>query len=146
MSVVQISLLNVTFLSLISRNLSLMQTTREVNPHPHITPCQHVECLLLLRLLLMPLVGWWCMHLPHHPGRPCGVDHTSVGDRIPNSNCPYIAFVLCHNATCYTDSTVPCIHVNTTKLCNSMCTLVATNVILQRLECTWLENLCSVEQ
>jgi hypothetical protein len=39
MFVVQISLLIVTFLSLISRNSSLMQTTKEVNPHPHIAPC-----------------------------------------------------------------------------------------------------------
>ena len=39
MSLVQISLLIVTFLSLTSRNLSLMQTTKEVNPHPHIAPC-----------------------------------------------------------------------------------------------------------
>ncbi len=39
MFVVQISLLIVTFLSLISRNLSLMQTTKEVNPHPRIAPC-----------------------------------------------------------------------------------------------------------
>ena len=39
MFVVQISLLIVTFLSLISRNLSLMQTTQEVNPHPHTAPC-----------------------------------------------------------------------------------------------------------
>ena len=39
MFVVQISLLIVTFLSLISRNLSLMQITKEVNPHPRIVPC-----------------------------------------------------------------------------------------------------------
>ena len=36
---VQISLLTVTFLSLISQNLSLMQTTKEVNPHCRIGPC-----------------------------------------------------------------------------------------------------------
>ena len=39
MFVVQISLVIVTFLSLISQNLSLMQTTKEVNPHPRIAPC-----------------------------------------------------------------------------------------------------------
>ena len=37
--VVQTSLLLVTFLSLISQILSLMQTTKEVNPHPHIALC-----------------------------------------------------------------------------------------------------------
>jgi hypothetical protein len=36
--IVQISLLIVTFLSLISQNMSLMQTTKEVNSHPHIVP------------------------------------------------------------------------------------------------------------
>ena len=39
MLVVQISLLIVTFLSLISQNLSLMQATKEVNPRPRIAPC-----------------------------------------------------------------------------------------------------------
>jgi hypothetical protein len=39
MFVVQISLLIVTFFSLISEHLSLMQTTKDVNPHPHIAPC-----------------------------------------------------------------------------------------------------------
>ena len=38
MIVLQISLLIVTYLSLISWFLSLMQTTKEVNPHPHIVP------------------------------------------------------------------------------------------------------------
>jgi hypothetical protein len=35
----QISLLIVTFLSLISQILSLLQTTKQVNPHPRIAPC-----------------------------------------------------------------------------------------------------------
>ena len=39
MFVVEISLLIVTFLSLISQTLSLMQTIKEVNPHPCIAPC-----------------------------------------------------------------------------------------------------------
>ena len=42
MFVVQISLLIVTFLSLISWNLSLMQTTKEVNPHPCLAPCANM--------------------------------------------------------------------------------------------------------
>ena len=37
--VVQISLLVVIFFSLISQNLSLVQTTKEVNPHPRIATC-----------------------------------------------------------------------------------------------------------
>jgi hypothetical protein len=42
MFVVQISLLIVTFLILTSQNLSLMQTNKEINPHPRIAPC--VKC------------------------------------------------------------------------------------------------------
>ena len=104
--VVQISLLIVTFLSLISQNLSLMQTTKEVNPHPRIAP--YVECrlLIILILLLMPLVECWCMHLSSRLGRASGVDHTSVGDGRTYSDCPHISFVLFHSVTCYTHSIV----------------------------------------
>ena len=80
-----------------------MQTTQEGNQHPRITMCQHVEChlliLILILLLPMPLAECWCMHLPHRPGRPSGVDHTSVGEGRTNSNCPYISLCVipqCH--------------------------------------------------
>ena len=47
-----------------------------------------------------------------------------------------VDFVLFHNVTCCANSLLSCIHVNTTYLLNIMCTLVATCVILGRLECT----------
>ena len=51
MFVVQISLLIVTFFSLISQNLSLMQTAQEVNPHPCIAPCVNMWSITLFLFL-----------------------------------------------------------------------------------------------
>ena len=45
-----------------------------------------------------------------------------------------VDFGLFHNITCYTNSLLSCIHVNTTKLLNITCTLVPTSMILRSLE------------
>ena len=131
MFVVQISLLIVTFLSLISQNLSLMQTTKQVNPHTHSAPCVDmwsVNFLFFFFFLLCHLFECWCMHMPHRPGRPSGVDHTNGGERRKNE----FKF---HSAICYTISIVSLIHVNTTKLRIITCNVVATSVILWSLDC-----------
>ena len=99
MFVVQISFLIVTFLSLISRILSLVQTTQEVNPHPRIAPCVTMWSATFVFLFffpfLMPLVECWCMHMSHHVGRPSGVDHTTPHHLI----CCTLCYSIVSNAT-----------------------------------------------
>ena len=132
MFIVQRSLLIVTILSLISRFVIDAHDQRSQPIPSYCTMCQHVKCFILR--LLMPLGECWCIRPPHRLGRPSGVDHTSVSERIMNSNCPRISFMLFHSVTCYTNPLISRIHVNTTKLCNITCTLVATSVILRSLE------------
>ena len=111
MFLVQFSLLIATFLSLISQNLSLKQTTQEVNPHPCIAPCINMWSVTFLFFHLLN-VGACICHIIN-----------------------MLHFVLFRSVTCYTNSIVSRIHVNTTKLYNIMCTLVVTCVILRSLEC-----------
>ena len=58
------------------------------------------------------------------------------------SHCHYcnVNFVLFHNVTCYTNPLLSCFQVNTTNLLNTTCTLVATCMILGRLECIHLSS------
>jgi hypothetical protein len=136
MFVAQISLQPVTFLSLISRNLSLMQNTKEVNTHIHIAPCVNMWSVFFFFFFFFLChllnVGACVRHMAREGH---GVDHIGVGDMRTNSNYPHISFVWFHNVTHYTHSIVSRIHVDTTKLHNIMCTLVATFVILWSLEC-----------
>ena len=119
-------------------NFSLMQTTKGVNPHPHIATCVNMWSITFLFLFLFFL--WHLLNvgacIRHIAWEGHGVDHTSIGDGRINTNCPHISFVLFHNVTCSTNSIALHIHVYTTKLYTIMCTLVATCVILRSLECT----------
>jgi phosphoglycerol transferase MdoB-like AlkP superfamily enzyme len=100
--VVQISLLIVIFLSLISWNLSLMQTTQEVTPHLHIAPCVNVWSVFFFFLLSSYATCWMLVHASAtSPGKAKWSDHTSVGGRKTYSNCPHICFVLFHSVTYY---------------------------------------------
>jgi hypothetical protein len=122
MFVVQISLLIVTFLSLISQISIINANHQRCQPTPsHCVMCQYVECHLLL------LLRCWCMHMSHRPGRPSATLLKCC------TLCYFIASV-----TCYTNSMASCIHVNTIKFHNITCTLVAISVILRGLECTYL--------
>ena len=54
-----------------------------------------------------------------------------------------VDLVLFHNVPCYTNPLLSCIHVNTIYLLNITCILVATSMILGRLECIISsENIC----
>jgi hypothetical protein len=59
----------------------------------------------------------------------------------PHHTIKMLHFVLFLSVTCYTSSIVSCIHVNTTKLYNITCTLVATGVILWSLGCSSVRSL-----
>ena len=63
MFVFQIALLIVTFLSLISRILSLIQATKEVNPHPRIAPCVNMWSVTFFFLCHLLNVGECVCHI-----------------------------------------------------------------------------------
>ena len=108
-----------------------MQTTKEVNPHPRIAPCVNMWSVFFFFFFFCHLlnVGACVRHIV----REGQVEWTTL-----ESNCPHISFVLFHNVTCYTNSIISSIHVNTIKLHNITCTLVATSVIRRSLECIQL--------
>ena len=115
MFVVQISLLIVTFFSLISWILSLMQTTKQVNPHPRIKPRVNMWSVFFFFFLCHLLnVGGCICHITREGSS--GADHTT-----PLKCCTLCLF---HNVTCYTNSIVSRIHVTTTELRNITCTWV----------------------
>ena len=132
MFVVQISLLIVTFLSLISKNVSLMQTTKEISPHPRSAPCVNVWSATFLFSFFFFLchllnVGACTRHITREG---------QVKWTTPHHTIQMLHFVLIRSVPCYTNSLVSHIHAKQYKLRNITCTLVAAGVILRSLECT----------
>jgi hypothetical protein len=138
MFVVQISLLIVKFVSLISQNLLSMQITWEVNSHLRIAPCVKRWSVTFL---------FFFFFLCHLLNVGACVRHIAWEGQVEWTTLAYVRgiriqsvlrspFVLFHNVMCYTNSLVSHMHVNTTKLCNITCTLVATGVILRNIECS----------
>ena len=63
MFVVQIAILIVTFLSLISQNLSWMQNIKEVNPHPRMMPCVNMWIIFFFFFFHLLNVGACIRHI-----------------------------------------------------------------------------------
>ena len=106
---------------------------QRIQPTPsHCTICQYVECHLLILILILFFFFWChlliigaCIFYILEKAKWSGPQQQRWGE---------IEFKF-HSVTSYTDSIISCIHVNTTKLCNIMCSLVVTCVILRSLEC-----------
>ena len=89
MPVVQISLLIVTFLSLISQICHVCKPPKKQPTPSHCAMCQYVESHLLILILLFfrcHLLNVGACIYQHRPGRPSGVDHTNGSERRIYSN------------------------------------------------------------
>ena len=130
MFVVHSPFLIVTFVSLISWILSLMQATKEVHPHPHIAPCVNMLSVTPYSYPSSSSCAT-CWKLVHAYVTSPGKTKWSGPhqQRWEENDFKF------HSVTCYANSLVSHIHVNTTKLRNITCTLVTTSVILWSLEC-----------
>ena len=91
----------------------------------NLPPCCHISFPYITSLDIKTIHQWiqtTCLHVAsrchhHHYCHQCNVD-----------------FMLFHNITCYTNSLLSRIHGNIAYLLNITCTLVATSMILGRLE------------
>ena len=97
--------------------------------HSNLLPCCHIPLLCIMGFdieIIHQIIQTTHLHASHcHYCDHCNVD-----------------FVPFHIVTCYIDSLSSSIHGNTTNLLDIMCTLVATVVILARLECNIIAYLC----
>ena len=114
---------------------SLMQTTKEVNPHPRITPCFNMWSVFFFFFFFCRLLNVGaCVH---HVAREGQVEWTTLtqmtGERIQIALTSPLCYSILSHATLILQYHASILH--TTKLCNTTCTLIATDVILQGLEC-----------
>ena len=110
-----------------------MQITQEVDPHSRIAPRVNMWSVTFFFFFFFLYFFFFLCHLLN-----VGAYATLPGKAKwsgPHHTIKIMHFVLSHSFTCYTYSIVSCIHVNTTKLGNITCTLVATGVILRSLDC-----------
>ena len=133
MFVVQISLLIVMFLSLIPQFFVTNANHQRSQPTTlHCTMWRYGECHLLIFIPLFFYATCW-MLVQAYATSPGKAKWSGSHQRRWEEN----EFKF-HSVTCYTNSIVSLIHVNTTKLRNITCTFVATDVILRSLECTFV--------
>ena len=117
-----------------------MQTTKEVNPQPRIAPCINMWSVTFLFLFFFFCL-WHLLNVGacvHHIAREGQEEWTTLaqvtGDQFQISLRSPQCYSIMSCATLI--SIVSCIHVNTKKLHNITCILVAKGVILWSLECT----------
>ena len=91
----------------------------------NLTPCYHVS---------LPYIRGFDINI-NHQRNSITYSNATRCHHCNNYHYCNVDFVLFHQDTCHTNSLLSHIHVNTTVFLNIMCTLVATSVILQSLEC-----------
>jgi hypothetical protein len=132
MFVAQISLLVVTFLSLLSWNFVINANHWRSQSHAlalrHVSICGVLpSCSCYFSFSFSYATCWMLVHA-------CATSSGKAKWSAPNHAITMLHFVSFHSVTWYTNSILSRIHVHARKLCDITCTLVATGVILRSLE------------
>ena len=113
--------------------------TRKISPSIMLLSLSYISKSYRTDVLNLNLPPYYHISLPYVMGFDIKVIHQRIKTTHSYaSHCHYsnVDFVLFHNVTCYNNSLLSCIHVNTTCLLNITSTLVAIGVLLGRLECS----------
>ena len=88
--------------------------------HKRAMVLRYVQCKSPSLLSHVPIIyhGFW-----HQSNPPKNLNHMLAHITLSLCHCCDVDFVLFHNVTCYTNSLLSCIHINTTCLLNSTYTL-----------------------